>query len=122
MSSLLGVIGGLRQNKRMVYIFGIHYGFITTLILFLSIHLCIITLVKQDSIVEGCRKIIMGTSPTINVIKVEVEEENSYCIQAIKQFLLISGISLFMINFIQIYFGFLIFRFAKKLRRKFLSS
>ncbi|KAI8047828.1 uncharacterized protein B0P05DRAFT_565210 [Gilbertella persicaria] len=122
--SLFGVLGGLTQNKTMINIFRYLYWTVTILLLISSTAIWIFMMVKQNSLVTSCQDYLtLSTASSDSYysavtlpdgIASTLHKED--CVTAVRQWLIISGIIVFLGNFVQVYFASTISAYARRLK------
>ncbi|KAJ2956173.1 hypothetical protein NQZ79_g7934 [Umbelopsis isabellina] len=124
LSSLLGVVGSITQQRRLVLIFSILYWIMVILTLIASFAVWIILLVRRSDVETGCEAAVTNSvaatdSPyhapvTIPNQQAEVQDA---CSQAIRNVTIGLGVGVFVGNALQLYFASAISAYAQRLKR-----
>ncbi|KAI8967007.1 hypothetical protein BDF20DRAFT_830359 [Mycotypha africana] len=103
LASILGVIGSIVQQRKMIAIFKISYWTMSLIQFLLSVITVIVFVTKRTEIIEAC-----AAYP---------EESLDTCTVYYRNFMISYGIIVFLFNFIQFYFASVISAYATRLRR-----
>ncbi|KAI8343579.1 hypothetical protein BC941DRAFT_411792 [Chlamydoabsidia padenii] len=119
LSSVFGIIGGVTKNRGMTNIFKLLYWIMAILTLVLSFGLWIAMMVNRDESVTICSDFLQhpGNYGEILTDTYTKADADSICSNSMRTVLIVSGIAVFVGNFIQLYFACAISAYATRLRR-----
>ncbi|CAO3624259.1 unnamed protein product [Cunninghamella blakesleeana] len=119
-TSLFGMVGAISKNRGMINIFKGVYWLMAIIGLLVSLAIWIVLLVKRDDISAACADVSQnpGDYGLSDVLPVgSAGEALSLCSTSVRNLLIITGVGIFVGNFIQLYFASVISAYATRLRR-----
>ncbi|KAI7906415.1 uncharacterized protein BX663DRAFT_483161 [Cokeromyces recurvatus] len=126
--SFLGIISIIIQHRRMVRIYHVMNWFLVLLLFTVTVACWVYFKVKQDTYVNDCQDIQnIKNNITADEFYTQIRipgkqpiapgSDKSECVELVKRIIIISGICVFMFNFIQIYWARSIGKYATSLKK-----
>ncbi|KAI8328445.1 hypothetical protein BC941DRAFT_457756 [Chlamydoabsidia padenii] len=118
LSSLFGIVGAAAKHRGMVNVFKGLYWFMSVLSLIASLGLWILMMVNRDQSVSICSEFLQHPGTYGQEFEpITKSEADDYCSSSMRTILIVSGVFVFVGNFIQIYFACAISAYASRLKR-----